>query len=55
MEEGGVMENLYLVPSIEEGNDQEPVSVSKNRQVFDQIKGARVYSKIDWRSGYHQL
>ena len=23
--------------------------------MFDQLKGARVYSKIDLRTGYHQL
>ena len=33
--------NQYLLPSIYE--------------LFDQLQGSRVYSKIDLRSGYHQL
>ena len=33
--------NQYLLPRIDE--------------LFDQLQGSRVYSKIDLRSGYHQL
>ena len=33
--------NLYPLPCIDE--------------LFDQLQGSRVYSKIDLRSGYHQL
>ena len=33
--------NQYPLPRIDE--------------LFDQLQGSRVYSKIDWRSGYHQL
>jgi hypothetical protein len=35
------IKNKYLLPHIED--------------LFDQIKGARVFSKIDLRSGYHQM
>jgi hypothetical protein len=35
------IKNKYLLPHVED--------------LFDQLKGARVFSKIDLRSGYHQL
>jgi hypothetical protein len=35
------LKNKYPFPRIED--------------LFDQMKGAGVFSKIDWRSGYHQL
>jgi hypothetical protein len=35
------VKNKYLLPSIED--------------LFDQMRGARVFSKIDLRSGYHQM
>jgi hypothetical protein len=35
------MKNKYLLPCIED--------------LFDQMRGARVFSKIDLRSGYHQM
>jgi hypothetical protein len=35
------IKNKYPLPRIED--------------LFDQMKGAGVFSKIDWRSGYHQL
>jgi hypothetical protein len=36
-----IMENKYSLPYIED--------------LFDQIRGARVFSKIDLRSSYHQM
>ena len=35
------IKNRYLLPRIDD--------------LFDQVKGARVFSKIDLKSGYHQL
>jgi hypothetical protein len=35
------IKNKYILPRIED--------------LFDQLKGAYVFSKIDLRSGYHQL
>ncbi|GKG44199.1 putative reverse transcriptase domain-containing protein, partial [Tanacetum coccineum] len=35
------VKNRYLLPRIDD--------------LFDQLKGSRVYSKIDLRSGFHQL
>jgi hypothetical protein len=36
-----IMKNKYQLPRIED--------------LFDQMRGARVFSKIDLRSGYHQM
>ena len=35
------MKNRYPFPRIDE--------------LFDQMRGEKVFSKIDWRSGYHQV
>ena len=32
-----------------------PYPLSRIDDLFDQLRGARVYSKIDFRIGYHQL
>ena len=36
-----MIQNKYLLPRIDD--------------LFDQLRGARVYPKIDLRAGYHQL
>ena len=36
-----IVKNKYLLPRIDD--------------LFDKLKGASVFLKIDWRSGYHQL
>ena len=39
--DGVTIQNRYLLPRIDD--------------LFDRLRGARVYSKIDLRTGYHQL
>nr|GEX18340.1 reverse transcriptase domain-containing protein [Tanacetum cinerariifolium] len=39
----------------EKVNDKESISLPRIDDLFDQLQGSSVYSKIDLRSGYHQL
>ncbi|GJT09234.1 putative reverse transcriptase domain-containing protein [Tanacetum coccineum] len=39
----------------EQTNDEEPYPLPRIDDLFDQLQGSSVYSKIDLRSGYHQL
>nr|GEZ98192.1 putative reverse transcriptase domain-containing protein [Tanacetum cinerariifolium] len=50
-----IFSDVYRLPRAEQTDIEESVSSSKNRQLFDQWQGPSVPSKIDLRSGYHQL
>ncbi|GJS07996.1 putative reverse transcriptase domain-containing protein [Tanacetum coccineum] len=44
-----------LSGQLKELQDKESLSVPKNDDLFDQLQGSQFFSKIDLRSGYHQL
>ena len=46
---------MYRLQTAESGDNTQPVSVPRIDELFDQLHESRVYSKIDLRSGYHQL
>jgi hypothetical protein len=53
-EEGWIFAFVHWLPLIESSDDQEQVPIAKDH-LFNQLKEATVFSKIDLRSGYHQL
>ncbi|GJU27643.1 putative reverse transcriptase domain-containing protein [Tanacetum coccineum] len=50
-----VRDFLKVFPEDLPGLPPKPIPTFENRDLFDQLQGSRVYSKIDLRSGYHQL
>ena len=47
--------SLWLCINYRQLNSCNPYPLSRIDELFDQLQGFRVYSKIDLRSGYHQL
>nr|GFA78513.1 hypothetical protein [Tanacetum cinerariifolium] len=47
-------EDLPRLPPARQTYCEEPILTSENRDLFDQLQGSRVNSKINLRSGYHQ-
>ena len=46
---------MHQLLTVEQGYIQESVSIADDYDLFDQLRGARAYSKIDLRTVYHQL
>ena len=46
---------MHRLSIVDQGYNQESVPLPRIDDLFDQLRGARVCSKIDLRIGYHQL
>ena len=46
---------LRRLPSIEQEDNKEQVSLPNINELFEQLKGAKVFSKLDLQMGYHQI
>nr|GFB91944.1 putative reverse transcriptase domain-containing protein [Tanacetum cinerariifolium] len=47
--------DVHRLPGIKQTNGKEPLPLPRIDDLFDQLQGSSVYSKINLRSGYHQL
>nr|GFC33848.1 transposon Ty3-G Gag-Pol polyprotein [Tanacetum cinerariifolium] len=47
--------DVHRLPGIKQTNGKEPYPLPRINDLFDQLQGSSVYSKIDLRLGYHQL
>ena len=54
-EEGQDPSTVHWLQTVEQGYDPESDLLPRIDDLFDQLRGARVYPKIDFRAGYHQL
>ena len=46
---------MHRLSTVEQDYDQNQYPLLRIDDLFDQLREARVYSKIDLRTGYHQL
>ena len=54
-EEGQDPSTVHWLPIVEQGYDQDRYPLPRIDDLFNQLRGARVYSKIDLCTSYHQL
>ncbi|GJY13814.1 putative reverse transcriptase domain-containing protein [Tanacetum coccineum] len=54
-EERWIILNVHLLPRAEQDKLKNRYPLPRIDDLFDQLQGSSVYSKIDLRSGYHQL
>ncbi|GKA60450.1 putative reverse transcriptase domain-containing protein [Tanacetum coccineum] len=53
--EGWIVSNVYRISGTEQADSENRYPLPRIDDLFDQQQGSNVYSKIDLRSGYHQL
>nr|GFB44580.1 putative reverse transcriptase domain-containing protein [Tanacetum cinerariifolium] len=53
--EGWIVPDVHRLPGIEQTTVKNRYPLPRIDDFFDQLQGSSVYSKIDLRSGYHQL
>ncbi|GJS29209.1 putative reverse transcriptase domain-containing protein [Tanacetum coccineum] len=54
-EEGWIIPDVHRLQELNKLTVKSRYPLPRINDLFDQLKGSRVYSKIDLRSGYHQL
>jgi hypothetical protein len=47
--------DVHRLSRVEPSNSEEQIHLPRIDDLFDQLKGASVFTKVDLQSGYHQL